>query len=133
MNKFIPITVLCSFAALSACGQPTDEDVLSQIYSLDENSPPTEIIVMKLPAISADAVTIQFGFPDNCSNLKEVGYLTGAGIPGVSKDDAMLKLRERAAAHGANLVVYEAGISHIDELASLMADPMTSMMLYQCR
>jgi len=74
------------------------------LFGLD--SPPTEVVLKRYPAINPDKVTVLFGFLSDWAKLTDVRLLTGWGQKGQNQQGILQNFRVRAAKYGANLVPY---------------------------
>lgn len=119
MKKIIIFCLLS--ASLGACVETTsDEEFLRKIYALGPNSPQTEVIYRRYPAISPSKVTVMFGYPSDCKNAKDVGVLIGWGKSGQSQQEIIRDFQVRAAKYGANMVAYEAGASSAAQVGEIL-------------
>lgn len=125
--------VVVAVLALGACvGTKSDDEFLRQAYAIGPDSPPTEVILKRYPAISPDKVQVRFGYPSDCANLSDVGLLTGWGRKGQSQQEIMQDFRVRAAKYGANVVSFEPGASSLKEVDEILHSP-TQYTLFRCR
>ena len=125
--------IVIAVLALGACVETTsDDEFLRQAYAIGPDSPPTEVILKRFPAISPDKVQVQFGYPSDCANLSDVGLLTGWGRKGQNQQEILQDFRVRAAKYGANLVSFEPGVSSLEQMDEILHTP-TEYTLFRCR
>ena len=131
MTKIIVASLLV--LTMGACVEKiSDDEFMRQVSRITLDSPPTEVVFERYPAISPDKVSVIFGFPDHCENRHAIGLLTGWGSKDQSNQEIMDDFRMRAAKYGANMVVYESGVSSVEEMDQLLRR-FTEYTLYRCR
>lgn len=131
MVKFVFVGLLAS--TLGGCVEKiSDDEFMRQVRRITPDSPPTEVVFERYPAISPKDVDVIFGFPDHCENRHDIGLLTGWGSKEQSNKEIIDDFRTRAAKYGANMVVYESGVSSAEEVNHLLRR-FTEYTLYRCR
>lgn len=130
MLKFVVLGLLA--ATLTGCVEKiSDKEFFRQIAMITRDSPPTEVVKERYPPIDPKEVQVVFGFPDHCKNHHDTGLLTGWGSKEQSNQEIMQDFRRRAAKYGANMVVYEAGVTSVAEIDQLLRR-FTEYTLYRC-
>lgn len=118
-----------TFAALAvftlgACVKEVPQaDVYRQIAALDGATKQGVVIGYRYPAIKPEDVTVMFGFPSGCSNLKDVGVMVSWGTKHQSNEEILAEFRDVAAKHGADIVSYEVGVESLEALNRTIREP----------
>jgi len=119
MQKSMIFGLLAS--ALAACQQGAiNENFMADVAGVDPDGPPVEVIYKRFAPIKPAQVEVHIGYSFDCKNLQDVGVLTGWGKKEQTQGEIFTDFQTRAAKYGANLVVYEAGVSSVAELDELL-------------
>ena len=130
MLKFVALGLVA--VTLSGCVKEiSDEEFFRQIGRITRDSPPTEVVKQRYPPINPKDVQVIFGFPDHCKKRHDTGLLTGWGRKDQSNHEILMDFRTRAAKYGANMVVYESGVTSVAEMDALLRR-FTEYTLYRC-
>ncbi len=131
MVKAIILGLLAT--TLGGCAQSViNENFMAEIAAVDPDGPPIEVIHQRFTAIKPEQVEVHFAYSFDCENLQDVGVMLGWGEKGQEQGEIIKGFQVRAAKYGANLVVYEAGVSSVEELDDLL-HRRTEYTLMRCR